>query len=246
MNIFTRIRIFFSSKTNAALDRVEDPRDTLNYGYARQRELQQKVKQGLIEVATSRRQLEAQAEKLKARVPQLEEQAQRALASGREDLARMALQRKQTCLAELSRLETQLAEVAEEERKLTLAEQQFAQRLDRFRTRRSALSAQYTAAEAQVRIHEALGSVSDESAELGMALERAEEKITRMQARASALDALIDNGSLTPLGGEDTVERELQELAATKAVEEELAALKSQLDTESPTIEVEEEQPVAA
>ena len=158
----------------------------------------------------------------------------------------MALQRKQTCLSEISRLETQLADVAKEERKLTVAEQQFAQRLDSFRTRRSALSAQYTAAEAQVRIHETLGSVSDESAELGMALERAEDKITRMQARASALDALIANGSLTPLGGEDTVERELQELAASKAVEEELAALKANLNIAEPTSEVNEEQPVAA
>jgi len=245
MNIFTRIRILFNSKTNAALDRIEDPRDTLNYSYARQRELQQKVKQGLIEVATSRRQLETQAKKMNDRVPHLEEQAQRALASDREDLARMALQRKQTCLAELARLETQLAEVAEEERKLTLAEQQFAQRLETFRTRRSALSAQYTAAEAQVRIHEALGSVSDESAELGMALERAEEKITRMQARASALDALIDCGSLTPLGGEDTVESELQELTASKALEEELAALKSELNAEDPTTEIDDPQPVA-
>jgi phage shock protein A len=246
MNIFSRIRIFFSSKTNAALDRIEDPRDTLDYGYERQRELQQKVKQGLIEVVTSRRQLEAQTKKLNACVPQLEEQAQRALASDREDLARMALQRKQTCLAELTRLETQLAEVAKEEHKLTMAEQQFAQRLDTFRTRRNALSAQYIAAEAQVRIHEVLGSVSDESAELGMALERAEEKITRMQARASALDALIENGSLTPLVGEDTVERELQELAASKAVEDELAALKAKLVAEETKSKVNESQPMAA
>jgi phage shock protein A len=233
MKIFTRIRMFFSSKTNAAMDRIEDPRDTLNYGYARQRELHQKVKRGLIEVATSRRQLEAQAKKLNERIPHLEGQAQRALTSDREDLARMALGRKQTCLAELSRLEDQLAEVTEEERKLTLAEGQFSQRLDYFRTHRNAISAQYNAAEAQVRIHEALGSVSDESAELGMALERAEEKITRMRARASALDALIDNGSLTPLGGEDTVERELQELAASKAVEDELADLKANINAES-------------
>ena len=67
-----------------------------------------------------------------------------------------------------------------------------------------------------------------------------------MQARASALDTLIENGSLTPLGGEDTVERELQELTATKAVEEELAALKSQLLPTVSTTEIDEEQPVVA
>ena len=227
MNIFIRIRTIIRAKTSAALDAVEDPRDAMADGYARQRELLRKVKLGLIEVATSRRQLDAQAKKLQARVPELEAQAKRALETGREDLARMALQRKQTCLTELSRLEKQLAEVAEEERKLTLAEQQFAQRVDTFRTRREAMSAQYTAAEAQVRISEALGSVSGEAAELGMALERAEEKITRMQARALALDALIENGSLTPIGGDDTVERELQELSASRAVDDELAAMKA-------------------
>jgi phage shock protein A len=234
MNIFTRIRIFFSSKTNAALDRIEDPRDTLEYGYARQRELGRKIKSALIEVVTARRQLESQVKKLNDRLPQLEEQAQRALAADREDLARMALGRKQACLAELSRLEAQLNEVLTEEHKLTLAERQFAQRLDAFRTRRSALSAQYTAVEAQVRIHEALGTVSDESAELGVALERAEDKITRMQARASALDTLIENGSLDPPAGEDPIQRELDELAASKAVEDELAALKVQHQAENP------------
>jgi phage shock protein A len=94
------------------------------------------------------------------------------------------------------------------------------------------MSAQYTAAEAQVRISEALSSVSGEAAELGMALERAEEKISRMQARASALDALIENGSLTLVGGDDAVERELQELAASRAIEDELAAMKSHLSTD--------------
>ena len=232
MNILSRIRIFISSRTNKALDRIEDPRDMLNYGYVRQRELGRKVKIGLIEVATSRRQLETQAKKLRERVPLLEEQAQRALSSDREDLARLALQRKQTCFTELTRLEAQLTEVAEEERKLILAEQQFAQRLDTFQTRRNILSAQYTAAEAQVRLQESLGSVSDESTQLGTALERAEEKITRMQARASALDSLIETGSLTLLGGEDPLEHELQELATSKAVEVELAALKAKLNAE--------------
>ncbi len=245
MNILTRIRIFFNAKANTALDQLEDPRETLAYGYTRQQELLRKVKRGLIEVATSRRQLGAQAEKLRNRLPTLENQAQRALEAGREDLARMALQRKQACLAELARLETQLAEVAEEERKLTLAEQQFAQRLDAFRTRREALSAQYTAADAQVRIREALGSVSGESAELGQALERAETQIERMQARASALDALLENGSLMPLGGDDHVARELQELAAAQAVEAEMAALKANMPDSAPPVDAGNMQPEA-
>jgi phage shock protein A len=229
MNLWTRIQMFLHMKTEAALDGAEDPRETLEYAYHRQRELLSRVKQGLVEVATSRRQLELQAHKLRARVPQCEDQTRRALAAGREDLARAALQRKQTCLAELAQLDRQLADVSEEERKLALAEQQCAQRLDAFRARRDTLAARYTAAEAQVKVNEAAGSLSSESAELGAALERAEAKIEHMQARASALDALLlENGALV-VSGDDAIDRELRDLAARQSVEDELAALKTQL-----------------
>jgi phage shock protein A len=92
------------------------------------------------------------------------------------------------------------------------------------------LAARYTAAEAQIGINESLSGVSNESASLGDAIERAESKIERMQARASAIDALIENGALTPPGGGDPIERELNQMAASQAVEQDLAALKAKLN----------------
>jgi len=240
MSLWSRILLLLRVRTTAALDRAEDPQQTLDYAYRQQQDLLRKVKQGLIEVATSKRQLEQQAQKLHLRVPQVEEQAGRALAAGREDLARIALQRKQTALAEIAGLSRQIAEVDEEERRLVLAEQQLAARIEEFRTHRSVLSARYTAAEAQVRINEALSGVSEEFAELGMAVGRAEERMQGMLARASAIDALIDSGRLVlPGGASDPVERELRELASNQAVERELALLKAQLgqDQQSPALE---------
>jgi len=229
MSLITQIQMFFKVKTNAALESMEDPRQTLDYAYTRQQQMLRKVKQGLIDVVTARRQIEFQVKKLRERLPLLDDQARRALSAGREDLARLALQRKQTCLAELTQLEQQARETVEEERKLTAAEQQFALRVDAFRTHRDSLSARYTAAEAQMRINESLSGVSDESESLGGAIEFAEEKIQRMQARASAIDVLIENGALAPLGGGDAIERELSELAAGQAVDDQLAALKASL-----------------
>lgn len=230
MSILAQIQMFFRVKTSTALDSMEDPRQTLEYAYTKQQEMLHKVKQGLIEVATSRRQVEFQAKKLRERLPLLDDQAQRALAAGREDLARMALQRKQTCLTELTGLDQQAAEIAEEERKLTVAERQFSTQVDSFRTRRDALSARYTAAEAQVHITESLSGLSKDSASLGGSIERAEEKIGRMQARASAIDALMENGALNPIGGGDAIERELGQLSANMAVDSELAVLKAKLN----------------
>jgi len=227
MGLWSRIMMFFRIKTSSALERAEDPRQVLEYAYGQQQEFLRKVRQGLVDVATSKAQLEQQSKKLRPRIPQMDEQARRALNAGREDLARIALQRKHTALAEVEGLDLQIAEVAQEEQKLTAAERQLAARIEEFRTRRGVISARYTAAEAQVRVSETLTGVSEEFAELNRALGRAEEKTERMTARASALDALVNSGALALPGGEgaDVVERDLKELE----VEDELAALKRQL-----------------
>ena len=179
-NIRSRIALFFNVKTSAALDQVEDPREVLDYAYGQQQFHQRTVKRGLIEVAAARRQLERQAERLRARASHLEDQARRALRANREDLARAALARRQTTLAEIRALEDQFADMAREEERLTLADQQMTQRVERFRVHRTVASARYAAAEAQVTVGEALaGLVGDEETELSLAVERSEERIDR-------------------------------------------------------------------
>ena len=174
MALWRRIRLLFSIKASSALDQVEDPRQTLEYAYAQQLELLRRVRRGLVDVATAKTQLERESRRLRARVPQLEDQAQRALDAGREDLARVALSRKQVALAELAGLDAQLQEVTEEERKLSVAEQRMTTAVEDFRTRRDIVAARYTAADARVRVNESLAGVSDELAELWQALQRAE------------------------------------------------------------------------
>lgn len=233
MGIWTRIKMLFKMKVSSTLDDAEDPREVMDYAYGQQQEFLRKVKQGLVEVATAKHQLEGQVRRQRARIPQLEDQAARAVAADREDLARVALQRKQVVLVELAGLEEQLAEVTEEERRLIVAEQQIAARIEEFRTHREVMSARYSAAEAKVRINESLTGVSGELGELSMALGRAEEKTQHMLARASALDSLIEGGALEPtMGSGDLVEMELYKLESQNAVEAELAALRA-----GPTVE---------
>lgn len=230
MGVWSRISMIFQAKANAAADGFEDPREILDYAYEQQRQQLVKVKGALIDVATSKQQLKHQAERLRARIPELSDQARRALEADREDLARLSLQKKQTATVELESLDRQVTEVGEQERKLTLAEQQLSARVDEFKTKRQTMSARYTAAQAQVRINESLAGLGGELAELGMAVGRAEEKTERMIARASALDALIDSGTLgMPIGGGDAVDAELRRLASSRAVDDELAALKTQV-----------------
>lgn len=230
MGLLSRMSTLFKSKMSTFLDRVEDPRETLDYSYEKQVELLRKVKQGVVEVAASRRRLEMQAQKVRQKIPHVEEQAQKALEVGREDLARTALQRKQTALQELEGLEQQISQVEQEEERLSNAEQRLSAKVDAFRTRRESLKAQYTAAEAGVKIGEATTGISEEMTDVGMATERAEEKITSMRSRASAIDQLADSGVLDDVStGGDRLDRELAQLTSEQNVDSELARMKHQL-----------------
>ena len=228
MSIASRIRMLLHMRASATLDGLEDPIETLDYAYGQQQEMLRGVNRGLIDVVTAKEQLRQQAERLRTRVTEFDRQAKQALNAGREDLARAALERKQFALAEISGLDQQVTEVAAEEQRLTVAQQRLAARVDEFRTHRSVLTARYGAAEAQVRVQQSLSGVSGDFADLGIAVGRAEEKIERMRSRAVAIDGLIEGGALAmPLGGNDALDRELRELAAKQAVDEELAALRA-------------------
>src|SRR5690606_21127399 len=108
MGVLSRLTALIKAKMSQLLDQAEDPAVTMDYSYERQLELLRDVKRGIVEVVTSRRRLELQAEKLRQNADTLERQARQALASGREDLARLALQRKQTALQQLQGLDGQI------------------------------------------------------------------------------------------------------------------------------------------
>ena len=228
MSVWTRLRLLFNTEVSSALDEAEDPRKVLDYAYSQQRELLVTLRRGLVDVATSKQQLEQQARKLETRIPQLDEQAMRAVEVGRDDLARVALERKKLAMSEMEGLTKQIVEIEADKQRLATQERTLQVRIEQFRSHREVVSARYTAAEAEVRLKESLAGVTGELAELGMAVGRAEEKTERLQARARAIDSLVDMGSMPPIGGGDFVEAELLRITISKDVEDELAAIKAE------------------
>lgn len=229
--IFQRMSLIFRSKADQALDRAEDPRQTLDYSYQKQLELLQKVRRGVADVATSRKRIELQANQIQGEMDKLTLSAQRALEANREDLAREALTRKSALASQLTDLQTQHAQLQGEEEKLVRASTRLQAKVDAFRTKKETIKATYSAAEAQTRINEAFSGISEEMGDVGMAIQRAEDKTLQMQARAGAVDELLASGALDDPTGtyKDDITRELDAMASDGAVENELAALKNQM-----------------
>ncbi|QUW85474.1 PspA/IM30 family protein (plasmid) [Streptomyces mirabilis] len=231
-SIARRIANLFRIKANKALDRAEDPREILDYSYEQQRELLQKVRRGVADVATSRKRLELQTRTLEQSGGKLQDQAQKALAIGREDLAREAVGRRAAVTAQITDLQGQHAALQAQEEKLTLASQRLETKVDAFRTHKETIKATYTAAEAQTRITEAVTGIGEEMGDVGMAIQRAQDKTEQLQARAGALDELIASGALedaTLPAGRDDIQAELDRATAGGDVELELARMKQQL-----------------
>jgi len=231
MSVMKRVSMMFRAKANKALDRMEDPRETLDYSYQTQLELLQKVRRGVADVATSRKRVELQINQLQQSSDKLDRQARDALAVGREDLARDALTRKAGVQSQLNDLNVQYTSLQGEEEKLTGASQRLQAKVDAFRTKKETIKATYTAAEAQTRINEAFTGISEEMGDVGLAIQRAEDKTEQMKARASAIDELMASGALDDMvgGPRDDIQAELDRMGAGSGVEAELERLKGEL-----------------
>ena len=227
MGMMSRMSTIVKSKMNRLLDSAEDPRETLDYSYEQQLEMLQRVKRGVVEMVTARRRIQQQADRVRTNVTRLERQARQAVEAGRDDLARLALQRKNESELELEGLDEQLANMELEQEKLTASEARLQAKVNAFRNRKEIIKAQYSAAEAQVRIGAALGGISEEMGDMSLAIQRAENKTDQMRAKAGAIDELVEAGVLDdPTGTRDDIDRELAKISVSQSVESELAALK--------------------
>lgn len=233
MGLFSRLMTFLHIRASAALDAAEDPGQVMDYSYNKQLEQLQQIRRSIADVVTNEKRLELQQAQLIAKVNTLESQARQALQANREDLARMALQRKETLLSQLNTYEQQIAQLKGQEENLIAMERKVSERVDAFRTQKEMVKAQYHAAQAQVKINETVTGISQEMTEMNLAMQRAQDKILNMQARAQAMDTLIEQGVLSEQGmlgaGGDSLSRELQQIAAQQNVDTQLQALKQQL-----------------
>jgi phage shock protein A len=239
MTLFQRAHDILNAKANKALDAAEKPDEMLDLSYEQMLDHITKVRQALVTIAASRKQIELQEAQLQHSVDHLQDQAKAALSLGKEDLAREALSRKSAAQAQIDGMETQHQQLTEEEDKLTATLQALQQRVNQFRTQKETLKAQYAAASAAASVNESVAGISSTLGDSGAALQRAQDKIANMQARAGALDELLQSGVLEDVGGgDDDIQKELDEAGGSADVDRELAALKAQIGSGGSTPEL--------
>jgi phage shock protein A len=228
--LWERFTLIFKSKASRALDRAENPTETLDYSYEQMIQQLQNVKRGVADVVTAKKRLELQTQTIEQNVVKLETQARQAVAANREDLARQALERKAAAQQQLQGLDTQVQQLQSQQEQLVASQQQLETRIEAFRSEKEVIKAQYSAAQAQVKIGEAATGIGKGMANTGEAIQRARDKTEELQARASAIEELTATGALEDLGDNRTqLDRELAQISAGAQVDDELAKLKAEV-----------------
>jgi phage shock protein A len=234
VGVFSRFTNYIKTVVSSFLDRAEDPGQTLDYAYQKQQEQLQNLRRSIADVVTQEKRLELQEAQVNAQIEKLDGQARLALSNSREDLARLALERKQSLQTQLATFDKNIDQLKQQQEKFVAMEQRLTSRVETFRAQKEMVKAQYNASQAQVRIQEAASGISEDMADVNMAVERAQDRVLTMQARANAMDELTQSGTLPELGSGDPLDRQLAQITNQSEIDKQLADLKSQMQLPEP------------
>lgn len=227
MRMMSRAWDITQAKINKLLDKIENPNEALDLTYEKMLGGLQEIKVHLADVVTEKKRIENKCQCAQNDAGKYQQQAEAAVAMGKDDLAREALALKQKKLQSIADMNQQLETMQGQVDSLKEAEQKFKRRVEKFRDEKEFTKAQYTAEKSVADVNESLSGLSDDFGGVGRAMQHAKDKTEQMKARSQAVNELTDEGVLSdPLDTQSTTEKQLDEVQMQKSIEDELLALK--------------------
>ncbi|HHV75058.1 MULTISPECIES: PspA/IM30 family protein [Thermoanaerobacterium] len=237
MSLVKRISNIFKAKANDIVEKMEDPEDTLNYSLVEMRENLSKIKKSMLDVATLKKKLENELSDINIKISEYEKNAELALESGREDLAKASIQNKNDLIEKKTNLESQIKSIEEQLKNIEKSKEQMEDNLIKLQSKKEELITMKKVSDAQVMIKETLTGIANDTTDLGERIRNAEEKIKEKYAKSQAIDYMVDAGMLDNiLDDEDNVEKELKEIEKQKRAEEEFEELKKRVAAKNQAI----------
>jgi len=223
MSLFKRLRDITLSNLYAVIEKAEDPvKLTDQYIRDMTEDLQDAEKAVASQIALEKK-FKALYEEQAALVQKRTEQAHQAVQAGKVDLARRALEEKQSAEVKMNeylesfnknqQLANNLREKLDEMRK----------QLSELKDKRETMVARYQAAKTQAQINKSMAEFNSDSAVSG--IKRMEEKMLQAEAMAEASNELASAKG-------KSLDDEFESLNKNQGVEDELAALMKQYNKE--------------
>jgi len=224
MSIFGRLTDIVKANINDLLDRSEDPEKMIKQMVLEMEEAVNKATLAVGQAIANEKTLERQFTRQKSQMEDWQNKAVQAVQAGRDDLARQALQRKNTIEQNVVDLERMLGEARTSTGALRTQLDQLKSKLDEARMRQNTLIARSQAAKAKKQVAQTFAGVGSDAFSK---FEKLEQKVEKTEAEADAF---------AQLAGENTsLEDEFKSLEVNSSADDDLAALKAQLGMGSAT-----------
>jgi phage shock protein A len=224
MSIFGRLTDIVKANINDLLDRSEDPEKMIKQMVIEMEEAVNKATLAVGQAIANEKTLERQFTRQKSQMEDWQNKAVQAVQAGRDDLAKQALQRKNTIEQNVVDLERMLGEANTSTGTLRTQLDQLKSKLDEARMRQNTLIARSQAAKAKKQVAQTFAGVGSDAFSK---FEKLEQKVEKTEAEADAF---------AQLAGENTsLEDEFKSLDVSSSTDDDLAALKAQLGVGSAT-----------
>ncbi|WP_018086891.1 PspA/IM30 family protein [Desulfurispora thermophila] len=223
MGLFSKLKDLLEANFRDLIDKAEDPEKMLNLYIERAMEQLKEFNLQVNRAVADEMQLRQKISATESEIQSWLSQAKVAVQQNRDDLARIALERKQAAEQKLGDLKLQLAEQEKVVAELRSSYRQLEEKLQKARDEREKLVLRQRRAKAMKEAGQAVQKLSQLDALSDF--ERMRDKVDRLEAEARATNLAVNNTL------EDEFAR-LQAEAGKAAVEDELAALKKQLGKE--------------
>jgi phage shock protein A len=228
MSNIKKLSEIIASKVNKLLGIIENPCEQLDYSYEKQKELLENVKKGIVELTSSKKQLELQKFNISKDLEKLDKQAQMCMNQGNEPLAKIALERKVNTQKQIASLTDQITQLDLNQKKLIEASKALEMKIDQLKSEKETVKAQYEAAKASLKINESLSGMGNDLGNIGTAMDNARDKTDQMNSKSSAINDLAEAGVLSDsLGGNsNSIDRELDKAQSKGQVDDEFNKMK--------------------
>lgn len=218
MGIFTRFRDIVSSNINSMLDRAEDPEKLIRLMIREMEDTLVELKSACAGVMAEAKKVERQRDEAGGRSRFWADKAELAVSKNRDDLAREALIEKRRYQQREESLESELRDHQSLSDQYQVDIRQLEEKLKSAREKQRLLVQRHIHAERKRRAREEIRRV--DSSEAILKFDELENRIERMEAEAELVNYGRTQGlqdQLSRLSVDEEIERELQELKASRA-----------------------------
>ncbi|MBP1947796.1 PspA/IM30 family protein [Virgibacillus litoralis] len=219
---FKRVSTVVGSEMNAMLDKAEDPVKMLDQFMRDMAEDIREVETSVSKQIANEKMLKRKADDAQAMVDKRQEQAEQAIESGNEDLARRALQDKGDHEGQATMLKESWERAKSDSDALRDKLDEMKKEYQEMKLKKDSLKARAESAKTRTKMNRTMSSIGNDESKQGF--ERMEEKVMQFEAEADTSEDLSQESR--------TLDDEFEDLEDKNNVDDELAALKKKMNKE--------------